>query len=263
MRSIARLFVLALLFAPSVAHAQFSQVLRIKFGPAATLAQPARPNLWLDGGGTTCVDSPAQLATHCTIAAGAGGTLQTSYDNSGANPTITVTAGGGGVFVRDNAAPIGAPLFGVQSSGGGTSFFAVGAAGVSSYNGETTAGVGLPYIESTAGLDVASVGGGPQNTVIASYTPPNPTGGVYRVSIVASCSVNDTITITLSYTEAVDAFAQTLTPINAFGCTANTVTDTASATVLVRANASSAVSAQITNSGQVTSKASATIERLQ
>ena len=54
-------------------------------------------------------------------------TLQNAYDNS-INPEIVINSTNGAVTVRDNAAPIGADLFEVQSNGGGINYFTVDAA---------------------------------------------------------------------------------------------------------------------------------------
>ena len=351
MKTIIRLFAFVYLFTPAFAFAQFSNPLRIQ-EEGTTLA--VRSFFNCVGAGITCaIGSSTQYSV--TVAAGAGGTLQTAYDNSaGASPSILLTAANAAVTIRDAGAPaqLAGNLFGVFDSAGTTTYFGVSAAGVyhfagtsalpgisfaaetdsglyrpaanqiaqtvnggtdvftwsntaltasgvnaagtitfssgsglqltwgagtfavvnggvtinpvvTSYNSETTAGVGIPYIEAV-GLDVASSGAGAQSTTIATYTPPAASGGVYRVAAVASCSVNDaSITVVVTFTDAVDAQAVTRTLISAYSCTANGDADNTSGEVLIRANNSSAILLKITASGQATTKVSGQIERLQ
>lgn len=106
------------------------------------------------------------------------------------------------------------------------------------------------------GTDVASSGAGAQSTSIVSHTPVS--SGQFRVSIVFSCTTADTVSATVSYTDAVNTTAQTLTPISSVSCGTN---GTTSASVYVRANTSTAIAAKITLSSQSTTKASGTIER--
>ncbi len=75
-----------------------------------------------DDSGTICLDSG-----NC---AGAGATLQTSYNNS-TSPEIVLNGTNGALTLRDNSTPIAANLFEVQNNAGGTTYFAVTASGVS------------------------------------------------------------------------------------------------------------------------------------
>ena len=60
-------------------------------------------------------------------------TLQQAYTNGGAGPQVVAYSPAGlGVLLRDNAAPIAGTLFGVQSSGGASTYFDVDATRVSS-----------------------------------------------------------------------------------------------------------------------------------
>ncbi|HSE60804.1 MAG TPA: hypothetical protein VLA88_00760, partial [Candidatus Saccharimonadales bacterium] len=70
---------------------------------------------------------------------GAGVTLQTAYNNS-TNPEIVLDATRGALTLRDNATPIGANLFEVQSNSGATTYLAVTASGMSVTGGATTTG---------------------------------------------------------------------------------------------------------------------------
>lgn len=106
--------------------------------------------------------------------------------------------------------------------------------------------------------DVVSLGA---STVLATLVAPQ--SGLYRVSIVISAHTNsDTVTATVTFTDAVEAFATTLTPISAVVLTHDSNTGTTSASVIVRASAATNIVATMTVSGQTTTKASAVIERL-
>lgn len=118
-----RLALLALaLLAPSVARAQLWYP---SISDEGTLLLPLRPRINFAGGGVSCADDAANLAKTCTVAAGAGGTLQNAYDNGGAGPqVIAEDATRLGVVIRDVAAGT-ATIFGVQSSGGTTTYLDV------------------------------------------------------------------------------------------------------------------------------------------
>lgn len=110
-----RIVVTALLLA-SVARAQFNIPLRIQDdGTNLTF----RPRLNFIGGGTSCVDNSTDARTDCTVAAGAGGTLQIAYDNSaGAAPSILLTSANNEIQIRAPASAMGT-IFDVQTSAGG------------------------------------------------------------------------------------------------------------------------------------------------
>lgn len=106
--------------------------------------------------------------------------------------------------------------------------------------------------------DVASLAGA---TTIATFTPT--VSGLYRVSIVVSAHTNnDTVTCQITYTDAVESFATTLTPISAVALVHDANTGTTSSSTLIRASTGSNIVAKISTSAQTTTKASATIERL-
>jgi hypothetical protein len=75
-------------------------------------------------------------------AGGSSATLQTAYNNS-TNPELTVDASRGAVTIRDAATPIGANLLEVQSNNGSSTYFAVGASGVTAAGTINTVGGGL------------------------------------------------------------------------------------------------------------------------
>lgn len=83
----------------------------------------------------TTLNFPALTAgtyTICTTSGnctGTAATLQSAYDNS-TNPEIVLDATRGAVTIRDNATPLGANLLEVQNNGGGTTYLAVTASGL-------------------------------------------------------------------------------------------------------------------------------------
>ena len=106
----------ALLLAAGPAAAQLSGP--VMLGSTGPLAQ--RPYWSFVGGGTACV--PATVlgfpALQCTLPAGAGGTLQTAYNNSaGASPSIQLAAPNGPVDIKGPAAALGT-LLRVRTTGG-------------------------------------------------------------------------------------------------------------------------------------------------
>ncbi len=90
----------------------------------APLAQNTVYTLPDPGAGT------AEICLDTGNCSGAAVTLQTAYDNS-TNPEIVLDATRGALTIRDNSTPLGANLFEVQNNGGGTTYFAVTATGVS------------------------------------------------------------------------------------------------------------------------------------
>lgn len=109
-----------------------------------------------------------------------------------------------------------------------------------------------------AAVDVVSLAA---STVLATLIAPQ--SGVYRVSIVVSAHTNsDTVSATVTCTDAVEGFATTLTPISAVVLTHDSNTGTTSASVVIRASAATNIVATLSVSGQTTTKASAVIERL-
>lgn len=124
------------------------------------------------------------------------------------------------------------------------------------YNQETTAGVGVPYLEAVS-QDIASTGEGVQATGVVQFIPN--VSGLYRVSIVASVVTGDTVSVQLTYHDGVNAAAQTTLPISAVVIAGN---GTAQAQVFIRANTAAKILVRITLSSQVGTKVSSTIERL-
>ena len=114
----------------------------------------------------------------------------------------------------------------------------------------------FPSVAASA-TDVASTGAATQ---LLSYPP---VGGVYRVSIVVSAHTNtDTVTATVAFTDAVMAFATTLTPIAAAVLVHDSNTGTTSAQVVIRASNATNIVVTLSVTAQVTTKASVSIERL-
>ena len=120
----------------------------------------------------------------------------------------------------------------------------------------TGAGFSLPFIVGLA-QDVASAGGGAQNTTIVTYPPA--TSGSFIVSVGVSCTTADTVTAVLTYTDAVNTTAQTVTLFSAVAIGTNGVSG---ASFPARANTSSAILVKYTNSSQTTTKAWASIVQL-
>ena len=118
-------------------------------------------------------------------------------------------------------------------------------------------GSNLLYDSANVGQDVASAGSGAQNTTILSYTPP--ASGLYIVSVSTSCTTTDTVTTVLTYTDAINTTAQTVTLLAAVLLGANAST---SASYLCRANTSTVILVKFTISAQTTTKASAVVTRV-
>jgi hypothetical protein len=107
-------------------------------------------------------------------------------------------------------------------------------------------------------MDIASTGA---STPIATLVAPQ--SGLYRVTIVVSAHTNnDTVTATVAFTDAVEGFATTLTPISAVLLTHDSNTGTTSASVVIRASSATNIVATLSVTTQTTTKASAIIERL-
>jgi len=124
---------------------------------------------------------------------------------------------------------------------------------IAKYNNENTASVGIAYIDGY-GQDVAWSGSA---TTIASFTPA--ISGLYRISIVVSTTTGDTVTVQITYTDAVNNTAQTLSPISAAVLGANSTT---SSSTLIRANTINTIVVKISSATQTSTKASAIIERM-
>jgi len=107
------------------------------------------------------------------------------------------------------------------------------------------------------GQDVASAGGGAQNTTVASFAPT--VSGLYIVSVSCSVTATDTVTIVVTYTDAVNATAQTVKLLDGTVIGANAVSG---ASLLIRANTSTSILVKYTISAEATSKASASIMRV-
>lgn len=139
-----------------------------------------------------------------------------------------------------------------------TTLTAWGAGGLlSKYNSQSTAGTGQAVILAAA-QDVASLGGA--TTIV---TASSPTSGLYRVSIAISAHTNtDTVSAQITYTDAVESFATTLTPISSVALTHDSNTGTTSSTTIIRASAATSIVASLSASTQTTTKASAIVERL-
>lgn len=125
------------------------------------------------------------------------------------------------------------------------------------YNGEVTDGSGIPYI-TKKGQDVASNGAGAQSTTIATYSPA--ASGLFEAQILIDCSTADTVTATITYTDATNTTAITETPISSASCATNGVVRSNS--LLIRANTSTAIVETLTLSSHNTTKAHGIIKRV-
>lgn len=218
--------------------------------------------------GSNVPSLPASAISSGTLAVAQGGTNKASYGigdivyASGATVIAGLSAvASGQVLVSQGAATApaysAAPTLSTSLSIGTTKWTATSAAGdVTVYNGENTAGIGQPYIEAV-GADVASVGGGAQNTTIATFTPT--TSGFYRICNTASTTNADAgVTVTMTWKDGVNAAAQSLgPPLGAMGANSS-----AGGCFVARAGTGTAILCKITLSSQVTTKFSCVIERL-
>lgn len=204
------------------------------------LTENAAGGINLQKSGATLLDIGVTSATACTLSA---------------NTALSAAAGTGAV---DFSAMTGTFKTGQGNvTLGNAKMVVTGSSGIiSTYNNETTDGTGVAYIEKK-GTDVASSGAGAQNTTIATFTPA--VSGLYRVTIVMSQVSADTVSAQVTFTDAVNTTAETLTPISSVAGGTNSTT---SASVLIRANTSTPIVAKISLSSFNTTKASATIERL-
>lgn len=185
-----------------------------------------------------------------------GGSLTTGVYSPGAN-TLAIAANGAQAVLFD-ASQVSTFAGDLKVSSKYT--IAVASGKVTKYNNESTAGVGQRYIVA-AGQDVASAGGGAQNTTVATFTPA--AGGLYRVELTASATTtDDTVTAVVTYRDEVMDTAVTLTLMNAVALTHDANAGTAHASALIRAKAGTAILAKITNSAQTTTKLGGVIERV-
>jgi YD repeat-containing protein len=166
--------------------------------------------------------------------------------------TATVTTAGSATFTRTATAtatntPTTAP----------TKFSVSGQ--VTAYAGEAAAGHGVGAVVASA-QDVASAGGGVQDTTIVSFTVA--TGGLYEVVGSVSVTTTDTVTVAVTYTDAVNLTSQTVNIVDAILIAAN-ATRPFSYTARAKAPPGSTVTAKYTLSTQTSTKASGTIRRLQ
>jgi hypothetical protein len=128
---------------------------------------------------------------------------------------------------------------------------------ITAYSAAAAAGHGVGAIVAS-GQDVASTGGGAQTTVISSFTPA--ASGLYEVTGTISCTTGDTVTVTVTWTDAVNTTAQTRTVLAAVAVGAN---GSAEFEATCRANTATNPSVQITVSSQASTKGSAIWRRLQ
>lgn len=203
-----------------------------------------------------------------TITGHAAGNLTVRYkegafgfQNDGTNPILSSTPPGTPVYAVDDQTvslasggglrPFAGRLRGLDTTSIGGSVIVE----VSKVIGATLTGTDQAV---ASALDVVSLGA--STTLLTMASPPS---GLYRVTIVISAHTNsDTVTATVTFTDAIEAFATTLTPISAVVLTHDSNTGTTSASVIIRANSASSIVATMTVSGQTTTKASAFIERL-
>lgn len=111
---------------------------------SVSVAVQANKGLEVDGSGLSLIDcsgseilkyngSTSQWECAADNGTGAAPTLQDGYDNDpdGGNAIIGLSNTDGGLFVRDNATPLGTRLFAIQNSSGTTTYLDVDATGVS------------------------------------------------------------------------------------------------------------------------------------
>lgn len=202
-------------------------------------------NIWANGNmdiGSTLADPGFLLRVEgtgdftgaLTFGGGALATGSSTFDLSGSSGTEKTTTG---------ALTIGASSTTITNK-------------ITSYNGEATDGVGATYLRKVA-QSVASVGGA---TTIATLT--SPATGLYRVAIQANAHTNnDTVSSTITYTDADEAFATTLACFTSVALVHDSNTGTTSCTQLIRASAASSIVCNLSASTQTTTHASCTIER--
>lgn len=130
---------------------------------------------------------------------------------------------------------------------------------VTAYAGEAAAGHGVGALLASA-QDIASAGGGAQSTTIVTFTVA--AGGLYEVSGSVSVTTGDTVTIQVTYTDAVNTTAQTVNVVDAIVIAANATRDFRYC-ARVKAPPGSTVLAKFSVSSQTTTKASGVIRRLQ
>jgi hypothetical protein len=125
---------------------------------------------------------------------------------------------------------------------------------VKQYNGVTTGGMGVPFIPSAGfAQDVAWSGA---LTTVLTYTP---AGGVYSLMLVASATTAEiaSLTVQVTYTDAVNGTTQTLTPFNLASVAAN---GTISAFLALRASNAANVVVQISAASNTSTKVSAVLK---
>ena len=148
----------------------------------------------------------------------------------------------------------GAPTLGVTGSPWGNIFTS---GTLAKYNNETTDGNGVESVEKV-GYQVASSGAGVQTTTVATFTPS--VAGLYRVMVDGACTTADTVSAVLTYKNALNTTAQTMTALNNSACPANGTFS--SAPYQIDAATSQAILVQLTLSSYATTKLNATITRL-
>lgn len=183
------------------------------------------------------------------------------FQNDGTNPILATTPPGTVLYAVDDQTVSLSSNGGVRPYAGRLRRLDTSTRGgpvvmeVSKVIGATLAAADQQVVSA---IDVASLGA--STTLLTLASPPS---GLYRVTIVISAHTNsDTVTATVTYTDADEAFATTLTPISAVALTHDANAGTTSAQVIIRASSATSIVATMTVSGQTTTKASAMIERL-
>lgn len=124
MRGMRLLLVALLVICSTSARAQFGGI-QMKTGTGAGTILQGAPYFMFGGAGITCAYDSTSQSDKCTVAAGAGGTLQQAYNNGGAGiTTIIEDTTRLGIAIRDSSPSQGtATIFGVQSNDGTTTKF--------------------------------------------------------------------------------------------------------------------------------------------
>lgn len=191
-----RLLLALLLGLPSWAHAQLAGPLMLN--TAGTAPLPPRPYWSFTGSGVSCALATVNgfPTNRCTFATGAGGTLQTAYDNGNGTIALTATSGllGGPINIRDNVTPLGTSLLTVQSAGGGTSYLDVLASTITL---GATGGTNITKVVGRATIEAVNAGAGAATSQIVPSMHNSATVN-YAIEVGTQALIGGTATVTFS-----------------------------------------------------------------